>query len=648
MRAFAILFVAVAVSGLVASTAVAGDPKPVGATGSQNVAVQWTAYAEPEPEHLGADPTAARLLSQTFSDRAALTGLTWTTGLPDAVWLQTRIDGEWTSWEPLEVDTEHGSDDDDVQRGGTQPAVLNEPEAFRYLVEGPIDGAEVFIFAPLPPSLSDVDERRPPEPIQPEDFEPIWQGAKFVRDRAEWDSTNCRLPDEEFNYSASRAVVVHHTAGTNNYSQSQVPGILSGICAYQTSARGLGDFGYNFAVDRFGTVWEGRTGSKRAPIMSAHARGFNYVTQGVVLLGDFTSVHPSDAQVSGLQSILNWLTGWHGIDPDADVTLVAGSDGSGFSEGDIRVVKGVTGHREVGQTSCPGSTFFPSLTSIASNTNPTDFGNNPLQPLCRGRSLTYIGSPGDDIIDGTQYDDVIMALEGDDTVYGLSGTDLICGGPGDDRVFGGSGADRLFGDNGSDTLNGGSGDDVLNGQNGPDTLLGRTGNDRATGGDGNDRVVGGSGADALFGSAGSDVVKAGAGQDVVRGGSGSDTLYGGREGDALYGQNGADTVRAGDGNDRVKGGKKGDRLFGENGRDTISGSGGDDVVRAGTGNDWVLGGSDRDELYGDRGDDLVEGNQNDDRLFGGVGTDTLDGGGGNDECTDLSPLTTYLSCEAET
>lgn len=93
----------------------------------------------------------------------------------------------------------------------------------------------------------------------------------------------------------------------------------------------------------------------------------------------------------------------------------------------------------------------------------------------RAYEATIVGTPGDDVLRGTDGTDVIVARGGDDIISGFNETDIICAGRGDDTVWGGSyddyirggrGNDRLYGqDDGfnGDQLNGGPGNDFLNG-----------------------------------------------------------------------------------------------------------------------------------------------------------------------------------------
>ena len=110
-------------------------------------------------------------------------------------------------------------------------------------------------------------------------------------------------------------------------------------------------------------------------------------------------------------------------------------------------------------------------------------------------AATVKGTPGNDILNGTNGADVIAAFAGDDAVNALNGRDLVFGGPGNDTIDAGYGADFVFG---------GAGNDTILGNNGPDLLRGRAGDDTVDGGDGRDILFGGWGTDTLRGGAGND------------------------------------------------------------------------------------------------------------------------------------------------
>ena len=92
----------------------------------------------------------------------------------------------------------------------------------------------------------------------------------------------------------------------------------------------------------------------------------------------------------------------------------------------------------------------------------------PDTPTCNGLAATIIGTPGDDVIFGTNKSDVIVTFGGDDTIFGGNGEDVICAGYGDDVVDGGNGKDLIFGEEGDDSLAGGNGKDTLDGGDGDD------------------------------------------------------------------------------------------------------------------------------------------------------------------------------------
>lgn len=78
--------------------------------------------------------------------------------------------------------------------------------------------------------------------------------------RADWGADESIRAQSNPAYGEDRETFVHHTAGGNTYDRSDVPAIIRGIYAYHVSGRGWRDIGYNFLIDKFGQIWEGRFG----------------------------------------------------------------------------------------------------------------------------------------------------------------------------------------------------------------------------------------------------------------------------------------------------------------------------------------------------------------------------------------------------
>ena len=88
-----------------------------------------------------------------------------------------------------------------------------------------------------------------------------------------------------------RFAIVHHTAGRNDYTRAEAPAIVKGIQLFHVQGNGWNDIGYNFLVDRFGTIYEGRFGGVDRNVIGAHALGFNTESVGIALLGTYGTPH---------------------------------------------------------------------------------------------------------------------------------------------------------------------------------------------------------------------------------------------------------------------------------------------------------------------------------------------------------------------
>ncbi|MBU6534489.1 peptidoglycan recognition protein [Streptomyces sp. NPDC057245] len=161
------------------------------------------------------------------------------------------------------------------------------------------------------------------------------------------------------------AVFVHHTDTPNGYDCADVPAILRGVYQGQTGARDWDDIGYNFVVDRCGTVYEGRAGGIDRPVTGAHTQGFNHRTTGIAALGTYTEGVPvPDELTDAIAAVAAWKLGESGTDPRAEVGLVSSNGLSRFAAGATATLPAVAGHDDGYATDCPGAALAARLTDI--------------------------------------------------------------------------------------------------------------------------------------------------------------------------------------------------------------------------------------------------------------------------------------------
>jgi hypothetical protein len=185
-----------------------------------------------------------------------------------------------------------------------------------------------------------------------------------------WAKTNSGCSSGPISASGGiKAAIVHHTVNANDYSQADVPAMLASIYAYHTGTQGWCDIAYNFIVDRFGRIWEGRSGGIDKPIVGGHAQGFNTGTVGVSFLGQYepgaspTVGSPTSAALTAAGKLIGWKLGMYGIDPTGTVRFTSGGSNK-YPAGTVVTLNEVSGHRDVGLTACPGQNLYDKLSTI--------------------------------------------------------------------------------------------------------------------------------------------------------------------------------------------------------------------------------------------------------------------------------------------
>jgi hypothetical protein len=299
-------------------------------------------------------------------------GVSWaaSSGADATVEVRTRADGaDWGEWEPVDVMPPQEEDPAPGARVSTESYVAVGADEVQTRITTP-DGrqprdARTDLITPGDSRADAGVGQRPANSADAAAVQPT------VLSRAQWGfSPYCGSVrhDPHPGYGTVKAAIVHHTAGSNNYTAEQVPSILRGIWAHHVCSNGWDDIGYNMLVDKYGRLWEGRAGGLDLPVIGAHALAHNAESFGISLLGSYegsAAPQPSAAAVAAITKAVAWKLQLHGVDPTSRTTV------SGTS------MRAVSGHRDAhrtenGQvigtlTSCPGSNLYAKLPSIAVN-----------------------------------------------------------------------------------------------------------------------------------------------------------------------------------------------------------------------------------------------------------------------------------------
>ena len=186
-------------------------------------------------------------------------------------------------------------------------------------------------------------------------------GAPAIVPRRGWNADE-KIRRAGPSFAALRVAVVHHTAGANGYTAAQAPAIVKAIQLYHVKGNGWNDIGYNFLVDRFGTVYEGRYGGIERNVVGAHAEGFNTGSVGVAVLGEYSSLAVT-AKARARSRRCCVAARRRARRPATTQSFISGGNAR-FGAGLPVFLRTVSGHRDTGFTDCPGSALYGLLNSI--------------------------------------------------------------------------------------------------------------------------------------------------------------------------------------------------------------------------------------------------------------------------------------------
>ena len=174
----------------------------------------------------------------------------------------------------------------------------------------------------------------------------------MIYSRAQWGADESKR-DGTPSYFEVHGGFVHHTVNANDYKRKDVPAIIRSIYAYHTQSRGWSDIGYNFLVDRFGRIWEGRYGGVDRAVVGAHTLNYNSYSFAMSAIGNFELVQPSAKLIQAYAALMAWKLSLHGVSAASTIQRIGSKD-----------FQAINGHRDAASTACPGKYLYAQIPEI--------------------------------------------------------------------------------------------------------------------------------------------------------------------------------------------------------------------------------------------------------------------------------------------
>lgn len=123
-------------------------------------------------------------------------------------------------------------------------------------------------------------------------------------------------------------IILHHSAATGQTAED--------YARYHVQSNGWPGIGYHFVIEKNGDIIQGNS----LETVSYHAAGKNTESIGISLSGNFMNEQPTAAQIKSLKQLVAHL------------------------RAQLNKNLPVSGHRDHGQTSCPGTNLYPIISQL--------------------------------------------------------------------------------------------------------------------------------------------------------------------------------------------------------------------------------------------------------------------------------------------
>jgi hypothetical protein len=301
--------------------------------------------------------------------RFDLVGMRWAGGArPDISLRARKRGGSWTKWTRVPADPDDAPDKGAAEaspRGFSAPVWTGDADYVQYHVSRHVSRLRLH-FVSIPASTRQALASRKTAGDSGTD-------QPAIQPRSAWGAQDC-VPRSAPSYGDVQVALIHHTVSANDYTAAEVPSIILSICRYHRNSNGWNDIGYNFLVDKFGTLWEGRAGGMDQAVIGAQAQGYNSHTTGIADIGSHQDLPETSVALDAMARLIRWKLPLHGVPTQGTVTLTSGGGSlNRYSAGTPVTMDRISGHRDGDNTACPGNALYaqlPDLRALVGNVQP--------------------------------------------------------------------------------------------------------------------------------------------------------------------------------------------------------------------------------------------------------------------------------------
>ncbi|MFM7758636.1 MAG: N-acetylmuramoyl-L-alanine amidase, partial [Crocinitomicaceae bacterium] len=275
--------------------------------------------------------------------------------------------GEWTKW--YDMGGEIKPNETPTEMFWTDAIFTNDASSHKEL--------EIIIKYPETPTSIKIvmfdgnartaeDDLPKMKPTQSDEKSATCPGFPSMITRSQWcgGAASCSQVNTTYTptYIDATHVIIHHGATPDTYTSGQE--IVQSYYNYHVNTLGWTDIGYNYLVDKNGNFFQGRYNPNitTSDVRGAHAGTSNGTSIGINFPGNADITLATTAQLDKVKHLLAWWFDFKGLDPLSSASFQTQDFG-------IQTKPRICGHRDIGQTACPGNDLYARLPDLRTSAN---------------------------------------------------------------------------------------------------------------------------------------------------------------------------------------------------------------------------------------------------------------------------------------